>query len=197
MKRSGEDRIFTVPNAVSIIRLGFVPVFLWLLFGRDNRHAAAWLLAILGCTDWIDGYIARRFNQGSTLGKILDPVADRILLGVGVGALLIDGSVPIWIGVLVVAREVLVSAATLILAAMGARRIDVQWVGKAGTFGCMVAFPLFLVSHSSAGWHSQGGFFGWIVVIPALCLSWWAALTYIPIARDALAQGRASRGAGA
>ena len=190
MSRSGEDRIITVPNIVSIVRLAFVPVFLWLLFGRDNRYAAAWLLAVLGCTDWIDGYIARRFNQGTTLGKIIDPVADRILLGVGVGALLIDGSVPVWIGVLVVAREALVSVATLTLAALGARRIDVQWVGKAGTFGAMVAFPLFLVSHSTAGWRKQGGFFGWIVVIPALVLSWYAAAAYVPIARKALAEGR-------
>lgn len=193
MTRSGEDRIWSIPNIVSILRLCLVPVFLWLLFGRDNRHAAAWLLAILGITDWVDGYIARRFNQGTTLGKILDPVADRILLGVGVGALLIDGSVPVWIGVLVVAREILVSAATLLLAALGARRIDVQWVGKAGTFGCMVAFPLFLVSHSTAGWRRQGGFFGWLVVIPALCFSWYAAATYVPIARKALSEGRANR----
>ena len=193
MTRTGDDRIWTVPNLISIVRLFLVPVFLWLLFGRDNRHGAAWLLAVLGITDWVDGFVARRFNQGSTLGKIMDPVADRILLGVGVGALLIDRSVPWWIGVLVVAREILVSAATLLLAALGARRIDVQWAGKAGTFGCMVAFPLFLVSHSTAGWHRRGGFFGWIVVIPALCLSWYAAATYIPIGRRALADGRAAR----
>ena len=192
-KRTGEDRIVTFPNFFSLGRLACVPVFLWLIFARDNRHAAAWLLAVLGCTDWVDGWVARRFDQGSNFGKIIDPVADRILLGVGVGALLVDGSVPVWVGVLVVGREILVSLATLIIAALGARRIDVQWVGKAGTFGCMVAFPLFLVSHSTAGWADTGGFFGWVVVIPALVFSYYAAATYIPIARRALAEGRAAR----
>ena len=192
-RRTGDDRIATFPNFFSLGRLACVPVFLWLLFSRDNRHAAAWLLAVLGCTDWVDGWIARRFDQGSDLGKIIDPVADRILLGVGVGAILIDGSVPVWVGVLVVAREVLVSIATLVIAAMGAKRIDVQWVGKAGTFGCMVAFPLFLVSHSTAGWAKTGGFFGWIVVVPALLFSYYAAATYVPIAKRALADGRSER----
>ena len=71
-----------------------MPLFLWLLFGRDNRLAAAWLLAVLGATDWVDGYIARRFNQVSTLGKVLDPTADRLLLAVGVISILVYGSVP-------------------------------------------------------------------------------------------------------
>lgn len=194
-RRTGDDRILTVPNAISAARLACVPLFLWLLFGRDNRHAAAWLLAVLGCTDWVDGWIARRYDQGSTLGKIMDPVADRIMLGVSVGALLIDRSVPMWIGVAVVAREIVISVATLALAAAGARRIDVQWVGKAGTFGCMVAFPLFLVSHSTAGWRDTGGFFAWLVVIPALAFSYYAAATYVPIARQALAEGRLARAA--
>ena len=108
----GEDRILTIPNLLSLIRLACVPLFLWLLFGRDNRYGAAWLLAGLGATDWVDGYIARRFNQVSTLGKILDPAADRILLGVGVVAILIDGSVPAVARVSpTIVREILVSVA--------------------------------------------------------------------------------------
>ncbi|HVF74753.1 MAG TPA: CDP-alcohol phosphatidyltransferase family protein [Acidimicrobiales bacterium] len=187
-----EDRILTVPNVISLVRLACIPWFVWLLFGSEppDRYGAALLLAALGCTDWIDGYIARRYQQVSTLGKVLDPTADRIMLLVGVGGIMIDGSAPVWVAVAVLVREALVSIAVVVLAAMGARRIDVQWAGKAGTFACMVAFPLFLTSHSTAGWADLAGTLAWLVVLPGLVLAWYAALMYIPMARTALAEGR-------
>lgn len=192
-RRTGDDRIVTIPNVITVIRLLCVPVFLWLLFGRDDRAGAAWLLAAMGTTDWVDGYIARHFAQGSTLGKIIDPIADRVLLGVGVGAIVADRSVPLWLGLAVVIREVVVSVAVLGLAAMGARRIDVRWVGKAGTFALMVAFPLFLAHRSTLGWHRGAGIVAWAVAIPGLAFSYWAAATYLPVARTALDEGRAAR----
>ena len=186
-----DSRVLTVPNVVSVVRLLCVPLFVYLLFGRHNRAAAAYLLGGLGATDWVDGYVARHFDQVSTLGKILDPTADRILLGVGVIAILVDGSVPAWIAWLTIVREVGVSLGVVALAAMGARRIDVQWAGKAGTFGLMFAFPLFLGSHAdNLGWQSIAGFLAWVAVIPSLILSYYAALTYIPLGRVALAEGR-------
>jgi cardiolipin synthase (CMP-forming) len=190
-----EDRILTIPNGITVVRLLCVPLFLWLLFGKQphDRYHAALLLGALGATDWVDGYLARHLDQVSTIGKVLDPVADRILLGVGVIAILIDGSVPLWFGLLVVAREGLVAAAALLLAAAGARRIDVQWAGKAGTFGLMVTFPLFLIGHSTAGWHSEALVLAWCCAIPSLVLAWYAAITYVPLARQALAEGRAAR----
>ena len=100
--------MLTVPNVVSVVRLLCVPLFLYLLFGRGDRAAAAYLLGALGATDWLDGYVARHFNQVSTVGKVLDPAADRILLGVGVIAILVDGSVPTWIALLAIVREVAV-----------------------------------------------------------------------------------------
>jgi cardiolipin synthase len=148
------------------------------------------LLGALGATDWVDGYVARHFNQVSTLGKILDPTADRLLLGVGIVGTLVDGSVPAWIAITVIVREALVSAVAIGLAIAGARRIDVQWAGKAGTFGLMVAFPLFLASHSNTFWHSVAGFLAWVCVIPALCFSLYAAVTYVPMGKRALAEGR-------
>ncbi|MBV8958119.1 MAG: CDP-alcohol phosphatidyltransferase family protein [Actinobacteria bacterium] len=189
-KTQGEDRLLTVPNLLSVGRLLCVPLFLYLLFGRDNRAGAAWLLAGLGATDWVDGYVARHFNQVSTLGKILDPLADRILLGVGVIALLIDGSVPTWVGVAALAREVVVAIAALVLASLGARRIDVTWVGKAGTFGLMFAFPMFLASHSTLSVRNEFGVAAWLCAIPGLILSYYAAATYVPIAKRALEEGR-------
>jgi cardiolipin synthase (CMP-forming) len=186
------SRILTIPNVISVVRLCCIPLFLWLLFGADDRSSAAYLLAVLGATDWVDGYVARHFNQVSDLGKILDPTADRLLLAVGVIGILIDGSVPVWIAVLTIARETLVGGATLVLAALGARRIDVTWWGKAGTFGLLCAYPLFLGSHADdLGWEDLAGVLAWVCVIPGLIFSYIAAAGYIPLARRALAEGRA------
>jgi cardiolipin synthase (CMP-forming) len=187
---TGRDRILTLPNVITLVRLACLPLFLYLLFGRDNRAAAAWLLAALGATDWVDGYLARHMHQVSTLGKVLDPVADRLLFFVGAGGILIDGSVPTWFAVVVLVREALVGATTIALAAMGARRIDVTWYGKAGTFCLMVAFPLFLASHSTLGWADLAGVLAWMAGIPGLVLSLYSAALYVPIARQALAEGR-------
>jgi cardiolipin synthase len=181
------DRILTLPNLITFARLGLLPVFLWLLFGREDRATAAWLLAILGTTDFLDGWIARRYHMVSNLGKILDPVADRLIFIVGGGAILVDGSVPRWFAITVLVRELLVSGATLGLAALGARRIDVTWFGKAGTFGLLMAFPLFLAHESSLRWW-QG--WAWLTGIPGLVLSLYAAALYVPIARQALADSR-------
>ena len=144
------DRILDDPERHHRRPAGLLPVFLWLLFGRDDRAAAAWLLAVLGITDFFDGYIARHFDQASNLGKVLDPVADRLLFFVGGGA-----HPHRRVGADLVRRRRArpggrsCRAATLVLAALGARRIDVTWFGKAGTFGLMIAFPLFL-AHESA-----------------------------------------------
>ena len=184
------SRILTVPNAISVVRLLCVPVFLWLLFARDHRAAAASLLAVLGATDWVDGYIARHFGQVSDLGKVLDPTADRILLIVGGGAVLVDGAIPVVIAIPVLAREVAVSGAVLALAAMGARRIDVQWAGKAGTFALMFAFPLFLASKSTLGWRDTAEVLAWLFAVPGVVLSYIAAAGYVPLARHALADRR-------
>jgi len=183
----GEDRILTVPNVVTVVRLLCVPVFLWLLFDQHKRAEAAFLLGALGATDFVDGYIARHFHQVSTLGKVLDPLADSVLLMVGASAILVDGSVPPVIAWATLSREVLVAGAFLVLAALGARRIDVQWAGKAGTFGLMFAFPLFLMGHDQGfSPHKAAEFLGWCCAIPALILAWYAAITYIPMARRAL-----------
>jgi cardiolipin synthase len=189
-------RILTIPNVISLVRLLCVPLFLWLLFGADRRVAAVVLLAVLGATDWIDGWIARHFDQGSELGKVLDPTADRVLLVAAVAALIIDGSVPGWVGALVIVRELLVSVAVLVLALAGARRIDVQWAGKAGTLALMFALPAFLAADTAAAGSAARDFFlvaAWGFTIGGLILGYYAVVTYIPRARAALREGRAAR----
>ena len=190
MEDETPDRILTIPNLISVVRLCCIPWFLYLLFGADDRHSAAWLLAVLGCTDWIDGYIARRWNQVSTVGKVLDPTADRLMLAVGVVAILVDGSVPVVVGVLTIVREVVVAVAVVVLAALGARRIDVTWVGKAGAFGQMVAYPLFLVSNAGVNWSDIAEVLAWVAIVPALLFAYWSAAVYVPLARQALRDGR-------
>lgn len=182
----GQDRILTIPNVITVVRLSLLPVFLWLLFGREDRATAAWLLAGLGTTDFFDGYIARHFNQVSNIGKILDPVADRLLFFIGVGGIAVDGAVPSWFAIAVLVREALVAGATLTLAGMGVRRIDVTWFGKAYTLLLMIAFPLFLASHSTLGWHEGGRTAAWLFGVPGLVLAWYSAALYVPIARRAL-----------
>jgi cardiolipin synthase len=185
-------RIWTIPNVISLLRLACVPVFLWLLWAQDEPVAAALLLAVLGATDWVDGYIARHFDQGSELGKILDPTADRVLLLTAFVALLIDDRVPRWYGVVMLAREIVIAVVTLALAAAGARRIDVLWAGKAGTLCAMFSLPAFLAASITDGTaHDAFWVLAWVFGVPALGLSYYAAVRYVPTARRALREGRA------
>ena len=189
-----EDRVWTVPNVITFVRLACMPVFVWLLFGPDNEYAAAWLLGALGATDWVDGFVARRYKQVSTLGKVLDPVADRLLLFVGITCILITGSVPVVVAALVLVREALISIATLALAALGARRIDVTWYGKAGTFCNLFAFPFFLAGgDEQLGWRDTAHALGWAFAVPGILLSWYALALYVPLAIQALRDGRETR----
>jgi cardiolipin synthase len=192
----GLDRILTAPNAITFVRLLCIPLFLWLLFGLHHQTEAAVLLAVLGATDWVDGYVARRFGQVSTLGKVLDPSADRLLVGTAVIATMVYGAVPLWFGLATIAREVLVSGMVLLLASLGAARIDVLWVGKAGTFGLMFAYPTFLLGYGDAGWQEPIRVIGWVTGLVGLTLAWIAAASYIGPARAALRQGRAAHRSG-
>ncbi len=193
MDDDGLDRILTAPNVITLVRLLCIPLFLWLLFGAHCQTAAAVLLAVLGATDWVDGYVARRYGQVSTFGKVLDPTADRILVGTAVISIMVYGAVPLWFGLATIAREVLVSAMVVLLAALGAARIDVLWVGKAGTFGLMFAYPTFLLGDGTDGWQEPIRIIGWMTGLVGLALAWWAAGSYIGPARRALREGRAAR----
>lgn len=187
------DRILTIPNVISVVRLACLPLFLYLLLVRHHRTGAAGLLAGLGVSDFVDGYIARRWNQISDLGKILDPVADRLLFFVGVGGILVAGAVPVWFALAVFVREVAVAGTTVVIGLLGARRADVTWFGKAGTFGLMWAFPLFLSAHSTFGWRDTALILAYVSGIPGLVFSYVAWAQYGPIGMRALREGRSAR----
>lgn len=181
----GEDRILTVPNLVTLLRLLCLPVFLWLLFGAENRAAAAWTLGALGATDWVDGYLARRLGQVSEFGKKFDPTVDRLLFIVGLTAILVDGSIPIWFGVAVLAREILVGGAVAIATlAFKMERFDVTFAGKTATFLLMFAIPGFLMGASDFPGADGFQIASWILGIPGLALSIYTGLTYVPLIRD-------------
>jgi cardiolipin synthase (CMP-forming) len=186
--------VLTLPNAITVVRIGCIPLFVWLLARPDRSGwlAAAALLAVLGATDGVDGWLARHLDQVSTLGKVLDPIADRLLLGVAAVASIVAGAIPMWVAVVALTREALVATGFLVVAAAGGRRMDVQWAGKAGTFGLMCALPLFLAGHSTVSWHAAAEVLAWVAVIPALALGWYAAATYLPRARRVVAEARAA-----
>lgn len=124
--------MLTVPNLISVVRLLLVPLFLWLLH-IDEIAAAGWLLAFIGATDWVDGYIARRFNQVSEVGKFLDPLADRLaVLAAVVGGLIYD-VLPAWFAVALIVREILIGIGALVVGLKVGTKLEVRWLGKLAT----------------------------------------------------------------
>lgn len=198
----GEDRILTAPNLITLARLLCIPLFLWLLFGQDDRFWAAVLLAVLGATDWVDGYVARHFGQVSNLGKMFDPTVDRLLMVVGIAAIMLDDLDISWFmpfAWVVVVREVLLSAFVVLTVAMGARRMDVTWFGKAGTFGMMMAFPAFLAAADPGLSDTASTVFlviAWGSGLPGLVFSMIAFVGYLPAGLRAIQDGRRMRAGG-
>jgi cardiolipin synthase (CMP-forming) len=188
----------TWPNAVTVVRLAFIPVYVILVVSTDHWAIAAWLLATLGATDWIDGFLARRLHQVSDIGKILDPVADRLLVMTGVVTIAYVGAVPWWFAILTLSREILVSALVLLLAALGAARIDVLWWGKVSTFALMVAYPLFLLTTNPhdvtrSSWQIVIRDVNWVIGGAGLLIAWVVLAGYVQPALNALRTGRAAR----
>lgn len=184
--------IATWPNLVTLLRLLCLPIFLWLLFVRDQREAAAYLLGVLGITDWIDGWLARRLDQRSDFGAIFDPAVDRLLFIVGVGAIVIDGAVPAWFGLAVVAREVFVGVMMVGGTALGMPRFAVSQWGKNYTFALMIAFPLLLIGASNAGWALGARNAGWAIAVPGIAICYVTAVIYVPQVMNGVRQARAA-----
>lgn len=188
------DGMWTVPNLFTLVRLLCLPVFLWVLFGLDNQVGAALILGALSATDWVDGYLARRLGQVSEFGKVFDPTVDRLMFIVAITAIIVDGAIPLWFAIVVLAREVLVglmmAVATLVYKMP---RIDVTYLGKVATALLMFAVPGFLIGSSGESYAGLFQLAAWIVGIPGLILSWWTGIAYIPQVRRAIAAGGSAR----
>lgn len=184
---SVSDRILTIPNLITFIRLLGVGVFWWALLVEENTALAAWLVFVIGWTDWIDGYLARRLDQVSRLGTVLDPIADRLLIASAVVGGLIVGVVPVWIGLPLIAREVLMGVVTLIVISRGAGTLEVRYLGKLATFFLYGAIPAFYLGE--AGFLSGLMFaLGWFFGVLGLVLYWIVAIQYVNDARQAIAE---------
>lgn len=180
------EKIVNVPNTISFVRLLAVPVFWWLLVVEERVAASTILFIVVSWTDWVDGYLARRLNQVTKLGKALDPVADRLMIASAVVAGLVVDIVPLVIGVVLIVREVYMAAVTLILAAKRAGTLEVRYLGKAATFGVygsIQAFYIAAVPFLEVVFEP----IAWITAITGLTLYWWVAIQYTGDARKALA----------
>ena len=177
--------MLTIPNAVSLVRLLLIPVFLWLLFGPENVAAAGWLVAVIGSTDWVDGYLARRLNQVSEVGKLLDPLADRAAVIAAVVGGWVAGVLPPVFSGLLLGRELLIGVGALVLLRSGAPRIDVRYLGKLATFMLYSAVAWFYWGNGyDANWLIT---LAWIVGIPGLIIYYWVLIPYIQDVRRSIA----------
>jgi cardiolipin synthase len=181
-------RVLTLPNLVSMIRVAMVPLFLWLLFGRDDPTWAGILLAIIGCTDWVDGQLARRLGQVSELGKILDPLADRFAVAAAVVGGWIAAVLPWPVALALVIRECVVGLGALLLAWRLRAKIDVRLMGKAATLGLYTAISAFYVYAGTD--HPFFIWTAWICVIPSLVLYYIVAVRYARDAQHMMQEGR-------
>jgi cardiolipin synthase len=168
-------RPFTVPNAISAIRIALVPVMLWLLVGRDDPVAAGWLLAVIGSTDWVDGYLARRLDQVSKVGEFLDPMADRLAVAGALIGGLVTGDLPTWFAWALLVRELGVGVVGLYLGLRHRAKITVRRLGKLATLGVYSALAWFLVGVNTT-WLQAAA---WIVGIPSLVMYYVVGVQYL------------------
>lgn len=183
MARAGFDRVLTIPNALSALRVAGVPVFLWLVlqpcFGNPNRDGwAVALLALSGATDYLDGKLARRWNQITRLGQVLDPAADRLYTASTLLALLLRDIVPWWFLVLLLARDVFMVFNVAALRRRGYGPLQVNFMGKAATFNLMYAFPLLLLASGDGPVADAARVCGWALALWGAALYWWSAALY-------------------
>jgi cardiolipin synthase (CMP-forming) len=181
-----EDRILTIPNALSVLRLALIPVFLWLVLAEQADLAGVAVLTISGITDWADGVIARRTGQTTRLGRLLDPLVDRLTIAATLIGLALRDLVPWWLVGLLAARELLLLALVPALRRRGLVALPVHYLGKAATFALYWGFPFVLVGAGTADWEQVLGALGWAFVIWGTALYWYAALLYLDQARRVL-----------
>lgn len=173
------DRVLTIPNALSLLRLLGVPVFLYLALGPQ---ADGWALAVLAtgaATDYLDGKIARALGQTSRLGQLLDPAADRLYIAATAIALTVRGIVPLWLVLALLGRDLVLAPSILVLRRHGYGPLPVHFLGKAATFNLLYAFPLLLLGDGSGDLAALARVVGWAFTVWGTALYWWAGLLYL------------------
>jgi cardiolipin synthase (CMP-forming) len=184
---STRNGVWTLPNLLSLVRLAGVPLFLWLVLGPEADGWALAVLAVAGVTDFLDGYLARRLRQTSTVGEVLDPVADRLyILAVVVGLALRD-VIPWWAALSLPLRDLLLWGLVPVLRTRGYSALPVHFLGKAATFNLLYAFPLLLLGDGDGAVATLANVFGWAFALWGIGLYWWAGILYAWQVRTLLA----------
>ncbi len=185
------SRVLTVPNAISFLRLLLVPVFAVLIVQGHDVWALV-VLAVSGASDWLDGVLARRMNQVTKLGQVLDPAADRLFILVTMLGLAWRDIVPIWLVVLIVGRDLVLLALLPALTRHGYGPLEVSFVGKAATFALLYAFPLLLLAEAPGTLGLVASVVGWAFTWWGVGLYWLAGVQYVRQTRTLL-RGERSR----
>lgn len=172
------DRVWTVPNLLSVLRLAGVPVFLWLVLGPEADGWALALLMVSGITDFLDGWLARRLGQTSMIGQVLDPVADRLYILAVVVALALREVIPWWVALSLPLRDLLLWGLVPLLRTRGYSALPVHFLGKAATFNLLYAFPLLLLGDGDGTVATLANVFGWAFAIWGIGLYWWGGMLY-------------------
>ena len=187
--RRATSGVLTVPNVISVVRLLTVPVFAWLAL-NERDLAAFGVLALAAATDWLDGRLARVLNQYSRLGELLDPAADRLFIFVTLVVLAVRDVVPLWLVVVIVGRDVLLTLVLAVLMAVRAGPLPVHFVGKAGTFALLYALPLLLLAEMRGTLGLVADVAGWAFALWGVGLYWLAGALYVRQAVDVLRRRR-------
>jgi cardiolipin synthase len=173
------DRLLTLPNLLSVLRLLGVPVFLWLLLGPHADWWALGILALSGFTDWADGVLARKLNQQSNFGALLDPAADRLYILATLLGLVLRSVIPLWLALVIVGRDLVLAGAVAVLRRHGYAPFAVHYLGKAATFCLLYAFPLLLIGSHRGGVADVARPIAWAFTIWGTALYLYAGLVYL------------------
>lgn len=177
------DRVVTVPNILSALRLLAVPVFVWLVVAQKADVWAFFLLVVSAVTDYVDGYVARRWHQISRVGQLLDPIVDRAFIIALLVALAVRGLIPWWFAGALILRDVVMFFVMSGLQRRGQVGLPVHFLGKSATFALMGGLPLLLLAGGTGTWPMLAAVFGWAGAIWGAVLYWWAAVLYMIQAR--------------
>ena len=181
------DRVWTIPNIISVVRLAGVPLFLWLILVAEADGWALVVLMLSGVTDYLDGYLARRLHQTSKLGEILDPVADRLYILSTVIGFAARDIIPLWWAVILPLRDALLWILVPFLRTRGYSSLPVHFLGKAATAALLYAFPLLLLGDGDGVVATLAKVFGWAFAIWGTAMYWWAGILYAWQVRKLLA----------
>lgn len=187
------DRILTVPNALSSLRLLMVPVFFVLVLLSEDLWALG-VVAVSVVTDYFDGMIARRFDLVTRLGQLIDPAADRLFIFAAVIGLAVRGVVPWWLVVLVVSRDVFILGLGVLLARHGYGPLPVHHLGKIATFALFSALPILMLGEAVPVLAQVTVPIGWAFALWGAFLYWWAGIVYAIETRRVVLLERAARG---